>query len=256
MKRAVPRDYSACIEMLFVPEADDFVDRIQLAADAGFATVEFWGTADKDIAGIASAASQAGVKVGGIAIEPGNASLADPDQHERFLAGVAKSKQAALELGARLMIVTAGNRLPGVADDAQSRAIAACLRRAADIVEGSGIVLALEPINTGERPDYFLWSTKAALDVVDAVKRPDVKLLYDIYHSAVMGESLPDVLAGRVDRLAHVHLSDHPGRHEPGTGGIAWREGLAWLRANGHAGKVGLEYRPTGATVDGLRFLD
>ena len=256
MKRAALNDYSACIEMLFAPEADGFVDRIQLAADAGFTTIEFWGTANKDVAAIAATAKQAGVKVGGILAEPGNANLADPAKHEGFLAGVEKSKQAALDLGARLMIVTAGNRLPGVEEDEQSRAVAECLGRAADIVKGSGIVLALEPINTGERPDYFLWSTRAALDVVGAVNRPEVKLLYDMYHSAVMGESLPDVLAGRVDRIAHVHLADHPGRHEPGSGGIRWQEGLAWLRANGYAGKVGLEYRPAGGTVDGLRFLD
>jgi hydroxypyruvate isomerase len=256
MKRVALNDYSACIEMLFAPEADDFVDRIQLAADAGFPIIEFWGTADKDVAAIASAAKRAGVKVGGILAEPGNANLADPARHQGFLAGVEKSKQAALELGARLMIVTAGNRLPGVAEEAQSRAVAECLGRAADIVKGSGIVLALEPINTGERPDYFLWSTRAALDVVDAVNRPEVKLLYDLYHSAVMGETLTEVLAGRVDRLAHVHLSDHPGRHEPGTGGIRWRDGVSWLRANGYAGKLGLEYRPARGTVEGLRFLD
>ena len=83
-----------------------------------------------------------------------------------------------------------------------------------------------------------------------------MKLLYDMYHSAWMGETLTEVLAGRVDRIAHVHLADHPGRHEPGTGGVRWREGLAWLRANGYGGKVGLEYRPAGATVDGLAFLD
>jgi hydroxypyruvate isomerase len=71
-----------------------------------------------------------------------------------------------------------------------------------------------------------------------------------------MGEALTDVLADRVGRVMHVHLSDNPGRHEPGTGAIRWREGLAWLRANGYRGHVGLEYRPRGATLAGLGFLD
>jgi hydroxypyruvate isomerase len=255
MRRVMLRDYSACIEMLFVPEAADFAERVQLAADAGFETIEFWGAANKNVEKIAVAAKQAGVRVGCLLAEPGLA-WTNPTNHQRILEGLGKSREIALKLGATSLIVVAGDKQPGMPLAAQRAAIVACLSRAADVMKGTGIVLALEPINTGERPNGYLFSTREGLDIVDEVGRPEVKLLYDMYHSAVMGESLPDVLAGRVDRIAHVHLADHPGRHEPGSGRIRWQEGLAWLRANGYAGKVGLEYRPAGGTVDGLRFLD
>ena len=63
-----------------------------------------------------------------------------------------------------------------------------------------------------------------------------------------------NLLAGRVDRVAHVHLADTDGRNEPGAGSLDYAARLQWLADNLYPGYVGLEYRPTGATLDGLRF--
>ena len=254
MQRSPLQGFSACIEMLFAPETADFAERVRLAGDAGFDTIEFWGCADKDIGRLATAAARANIRIGGFLAEP-IVALTDPANHAAFLDGLAQARDTAARLGASVLIVVAGDKRPGVPHADQRAAVVACLARAADVLKNSGVVLALEPINTGERQNGFLSSTPAGLDIVDAVGRAEVRLLYDMYHSAWMGESLPEVLAGRVDRLAHVHLADHPGRHEPGTGAIPWREGCAWLRANGYAGRIGLEYLPSGATVDGLMFL-
>ena len=209
-----------------------------------FDAVEFWNAADKDLDALGAAARRAGVAVNDFSAEPG-VDLTDPANHDAFLSGLAASRDRAVKLGAPILLYVAGNALPGVPRAEQHAAIVTALRRAADVLAGSGVILALEPINTGERPNTFLPLTPEALDIVDEVGRPEVKLLYDMYHSAVMGEHMTDVLAGRVDRIAHVHLADHPGRHEPGTGGVPWRENLAWLRANGYRGRVGLEFKPT-----------
>ena len=69
---------------------------------------------------------------------------------------------------------------------------------------------------------YFLPSTKEGLDIIDEVGRPEIKILYDIYHYAVMGDDSSEVLAGRVDCVAHAHLADAPGRHKPGSGTLDW----------------------------------
>jgi hydroxypyruvate isomerase len=63
-----------------------------------------------------------------------------------------------------------------------------------------------------------------------------------------MGEHVPDVLSGEVQHVFHVHVADHPGRHEPGTGDLALREGLNWIFAHGYQGMVGLEYKPSFTT--------
>ena len=76
-----------------------------------------------------------------------------------------------------------------------------------------------------------------------------------MYHSMVMGEDPEKVVAGRLDRIFHVHIADHPGRNEPGSGGLPLQQKLAWLEGQGYHGAVGLEFRPTGNTADALKVM-
>lgn len=248
--------YSACIEMLFVPEAEDIADRIGLARRTGFTLVEFWRWQNKDIDAIAAALAEHKVGLSGLVAEP-MVPLTDPGQHDDFLKGLEQSIAVAQRLGAPVLIAQAGDDLQQFDRPSQHRAIVACLTRAAKILDGSGVTLTLEPLNTFvDHKGYFLASTAEGLDIIDEVGSASVRLLYDIYHSQVMGEDWQAVLAGRVDRIGHVHLADAPGRHEPGSGRIDWRPIAQFLRDGGYAGPIGLEYRPTGTTLASLSELD
>ena len=155
------------------------------------------------------------------------------------------------------MIAQAGDDRPGVPREAQHAALVRVLKDAAVIIKGSDVVLALEPLNDRvDHPGYYLTSTVEGLDIVDEVDRPELRLLYDIYHSAMMGEHIEDVLEGRLDRVVHVHLADTQGRGEPGSCTMDWQARLDWLADHGYSGFVGLEYRPTGSTEDSLRFRE
>lgn len=246
--------YSACIELLFSAEAPEFADRIRAASAAGLDAVEFWRYSNKDIGAVEEALRETGMPLAGILCETGG-KLTIPQDLDRVLEGVAASLAMAKRLGAPVMIVTTGDEQPGLSRAEQHASIVRALKEAAKIVEGSGITLALEPLNDRvDHPGYYLTSTIEGLDIIDEVGRPEVKLLYDIYHSAVMGEETDDVLAGRLDRVAHVHLADTPGRGEPGSGAMDWSDRLEWLEAQGYRGYVGLEYKPTIGTVEGLQF--
>ena len=245
--------YSACIELLFRNEHPVFAERIAAAKAAGLDAVEFWGWSGKDLAAIAAALRQTGLPLAGILCEP-IANITNPATHEFFLAGVSASLQAAQLLGTKLLIVQGGNAVAGASRTSQHQGIADCLKRAADIVAGSGVVIALEPLNDRvDHPGYYLTSTSEGLDIIDEIGRPEIRLLYDIYHAAAMGEAI-ELLDGRLDRVAHVHLADTPGRHEPGSGAMDFRARLAWLSAQGYQGLVGLEYSPTGETLASLGF--
>jgi hydroxypyruvate isomerase len=247
-------NYSACIEWLFA-EDGDFPDRIRAARRAGLAGVEFWKWTNKDIDGIAAALDETGLALTGMVAEP-MVPLTDPARHAEFLEGLKSSIDVARRLKAPVLIAQTGDDLPGRTRGEQRAALAACLARAADVLEGSGVVLAVEPLNTlVDHRGYYLSSTTEGLDIIDNVGRPEIRIVYDIYHSAVMGEEIGAVLAGRVDRVAHAHLADAPGRHEPGSGELDWRDRVAWLRANGYSGPIGLEYMPTGATTASLEVL-
>lgn len=246
--------YSACVEMLFV-EAGEVPARIRAAAAAGIEGVEFWRHSNKDIDAVEAALRDTGIALTGILAEP-ITPLTDPARHGEFLEGLARSIDVARRLGAPALIAQAGPELPGVPRAPQHDAVVAALSLSAERLRGSGVTLVLEPLNTlVDHAGYFLPSTREGLDIVDEVGRPEVRLIYDIYHSAVMGERTEEVLRGRLDRVAHVHLADAPGRHEPGSGTMDWRQRLAWLNDTGYDGWVGLEYRPTGPTVASLQAL-
>ncbi len=263
--------YSACIEWLFAdadvlpplpgtPQTDaapaprSFPDRIRAAKAAGLDAVEFWRWSNKDIAAIRAALDETSMPLAGILCEP-ISRITDPDTHASFCDGVRASLAAAVRLGAPMMIAQAGDDRAGVPREAQHAALVKVLREAADICKGSGVILALEPLNDRvDHPGYYLTSTVEGLDIIDEVDRPEIRLLYDIYHSAMMGEHIEDVLEGRLDRVAHVHLADTQGRAEPGTGTLDWRARLDWLDEHGYAGLVGLEYRPSRPTVETLAF--
>jgi hypothetical protein len=97
---------------------------------------------------------------------------------------------------------------------------------------------------------HYLDSATETLDIVDEVGSPHVQMLYDLYHSVVMGESPREVVAGRLDRVRHVQIADVPGRHEPGTGTIdlAGRARLAGVKRLPRADR-------TTNTVESLRFI-
>jgi hydroxypyruvate isomerase len=242
--------YSACIELLFA-ERGSFPDRVRAAKRAGLDGIEFWLWTNKDVPAIKAAVDETGIAVTGMVAEP-MVPLTDPGQHDAFLEGLKKS----IDVGAPALIAQAGADLPGRTRAEQRAALVACLARAADVLKGSGVVLMLEPLNTRvDHKGYFLPSTVEGLDIVDEVGRPEIRLIYDIYHSAVMDEAIETVLAGRLDRLAHVHLADAPGRHEPGTGSMDWERRLDWLTGQGYRGWVGLEYKPSKPTEESLKAL-
>lgn len=238
--------FSACLEWLFADETPDFADRIRRARAAGLDTIEFWKWSNKDVDAIAAALEETGLKVAGFVAEP-MIALTDPANRGPFLEGLHRSVTVAERLGAKVLIAQAGNDLDGVSRERQRIALVETLWAAGALLERSDIRLGLEPLNTlVDHKGYFLDSTSEALDIVDTVDRAEIGIVYDVYHSAVMGEDTATVLASRVNRVFHVHIADHPGRQDPGTGGIDLKARLAWLAGHGYKGPVGLEYRPIG----------
>ena len=206
----------------------------------------------KPIDAIRDALDETGIQLTGIVAEP-MIWLTDPTNHAAFLDGLERSAECANRLGARVLITQAGDLRPGVPADQQRAALTECMARSADVLKGSGVCLALEPLNTlVDHPGYYLHSTTEALDIIDDVDRPEIRITYDIYHSMVMGEVPAEVIEGRIDRIAHVHIADHPGRNEPGSGHLPLRDAVGTLIDGGYGGWFGLEFRPTGSSLEGL----
>jgi len=117
--------------------------------------------------------------------------------------------------------------------------------------EGTGVRLLVEAITI---PGYYMGTLRAAAELQDAFARR-FDLLFDSYHAAVLGEDPAAWVAANADRIGHVHIADHPGRHEPGTGRIDFSALLSALAGAGYGGAIGFEYIPSIPMAESARFL-
>jgi hydroxypyruvate isomerase len=250
-------ELSPCLDLLFGdddPQARPET-RIRRAANAGFRWVEMWGWSHHDMATVKRALRETGLRLNCLTLEPA-VSLVDSRAREPFLESVTRSSRVAADVGCPFVVVLAGDAMPGVSRSAQQLALVDGLLRAAPIAEVSGVTLVLENLNSRiDHVGHYLDTAAEALAVVDAVDHPSVRMLYDLYHSVVMGERPEAVLDASLDRIAHIQVADVPGRHEPGTGAIDWRATLGWLSAHGYQGRLGLEYMPTVGTMQSLEYI-
>jgi hydroxypyruvate isomerase len=244
--------FSACIEWLFADEEPDFAARISASRAAGLEGVEFHLWRDKDLDAVQRALEETGVELVAIVNDP-RRHLTKRETHEAFFADFAETLQVADRLNARGVIATIGPAPDDRPREEQRAAVVAAFTRAAALAEAAGRTLFIEALNSVvDHPGFFLTSTAEALDIAEAVGRPNMKVLFDVYHSAMMGEDLRRVLSGRMHLVGHVQVADAPGRHEPGTGRIDWPATMRLLRELGYDGPIGLEYRPQGSTADSL----
>ncbi|HEV8636362.1 MAG TPA: TIM barrel protein [Chloroflexota bacterium] len=236
--------FSVCVEMIF--RDSPFLERLDRVKASGAPAYEFWRWADKDVPAIAERARRLDLACAGLVGSTGG-PLVDPARRGDFLEGLRGALAVAGRLGATTLIVTTGQALEGVEPARQHDAIVAGLRAAAPIAAEAGVTLALEPLNTKvDHAGYYLDSTAEGLGIVDEVGSDSVKLLYDFYHAQVMEGNLTRTAVENLGKIAHLHLADNPGRHEPGTGEVNYRGVFRALEEAGYAGYVGLEFRPTG----------
>ncbi|MES2302260.1 MAG: TIM barrel protein [Pseudomonadota bacterium] len=234
---------SSCIEWQFA-EAGDLAARIHAAKAAGFKAAEFHLWRDKPMEGIAKAIAETGLGLTGVCVDP-RRSIVDPAERAEMVTAVRETIAATASLGKPALIVASGFRVEGMSDEDHFANAVAALQEAAALAEEAGVMLLLEPLNTRLFSAMYLVSTTLGLDLVETVGSPNLRLLYDVWHSAVMGEDIAQVLAGRMHLVAHIQVADMDDRHEPGTGSVDWAHVTATLQQLGYQGAVGMEYFPT-----------
>jgi len=234
-----------------------FPGRFEAAAAAGFRAVECQFPYDfppDEIAARLDAANLELVLINappGAAGERGIASL--PGREADFDASIGRALAHARPLGVRRVHVMAG-LLPAGADRGRHLdTYVANLVRAADRFADAGVTAMIEPINTRvDVPGYLLDGTALALECIERTDRPNVRLQYDVYHMQIMEGDLLRSIARLLPLIGHIQIADNPGRHEPGTGEIAFERLLPAIDALGYQGYVGCEYAPAAGTREGL----
>jgi len=234
-----------CIEMLYKAEHPGFVERFRAARADGFDAVDMWLWRDKPLDAIVDVVAETGVQVFSFCVDP-RASLVNPAEHATVLAGVRDAVPVARRLNGARMILASGFGLPGQTEAELRRNAVMVLREASRIAEDGGVVILLEPVHMVIQGNLMaVRNIRQGLDLVEEVGSPALKVLADVFHNAVDGQSFEDAFAGRVELIGHVQVADFEGRHEPGTGGLPWATLTSLLRQRGYDGPIGLEYLPS-----------
>jgi hydroxypyruvate isomerase len=255
----MPR-FAANLTMMFneVP----FLDRFERAARTGFEAVEFLFPYAHEPEEIRQRLVHHGLALVLHNLPAGNWDAGErgiachPDRTTEFREGVARAIVHARALGVKQVNCLAGKAPEGVEEVALRRTLVENLGYAAAVLEGAGIRLLVEPINTFDIPGFYLNRTAQAISILDEVGSGNAHLQYDIYHAQRMEGELAATIQKHLPRIAHVQLADNPGRNEPGTGEIDYRFLFAHLDRLGYAGWVGCEYRPATTTEAGLGWRE
>jgi hydroxypyruvate isomerase len=234
-----------------------FLDRFALAARAGFKAVEARFPYD-----VPAEAIRERLAATGLDMVLFNLPAGDWDNSERGLACL-PGREDEFRQGVELALELAGlwgvrqlNCLIGIAPPTGHRSVretlVANLSHAAETAARNGVTILIEPLNSHDNPGYYLSRTRQAIEVLDDVGQPNLKLLYDVYHQQVSEGDLARTIERFLPRIGHVQIACPPHRSEPGTGevDIGWL--LRHLDRLGYSGWVGCEYTPTGTTTASL----
>lgn len=242
-----------CIDILFTDLP--FPQRVFAAAQTGFDGVEFWGWENKDLKALRDAAKGADLPITVCCV-----GTKDPARSARYSAGgmlvmenkdlyadmVKETIEAVAPLGIRTLIATTGQTLEGHDRKEQEDAVVACLEAAVPVLSQHHFMIVLEPLNVlVDHKGYYLETSRQAFHILQRVGAPEVKLLYDIYHQQITEGNLIDTITKNIDLIGHFHIADVPGRHEPGTGEIHYKNVIAAIDAKGYNGWLGCEYSPS-----------
>jgi len=242
---------------------EDPIDQIKFMADQGFSALEDnylkrREPSEQEKIGktLQDLNMDMGVFVGG-RIRSSDPTLASKDEsiREAFLDDIRSSVDAARRVNA-----TWFTTLPGAFDyrvklGFQTANVMEVLRRACDILEPHGLVMVLEPLNFFNHPGLFLSKIPEAYSLCKAVDSPSCKILFDIYHQQIEEGNLIPNMEKSWEEIGYFQIGDNPGRKEPTTGEINYKNVFKYAHEKGYRGIYGMEHGNFSEGIEGEKAL-
>jgi hydroxypyruvate isomerase len=236
----------------------DFIDQIKFAYDHGFRSIEDNGMMkrppemqEKIGNALAKLGMSMGVFVHGFDDWPVSTSLCSGNKEwrEKFLQFSRLAIDTAKRCNGKLITVVPGNYDRSLPMGYQTANVLESLRRAAEILEPHGLVMVLEPLS--DTPDLFLRYPDQSFAICKSVNSPSCKILFDMYH---MQRNVGDLISN-MDRaweqIAYFQIGDNPGRNEPTTGEMNYKNIFKHIHQKGYKGMLGMEHGTAKPGKDG-----
>ncbi len=227
-------------------------EALTIVARSGYQAFEFWCWWEKDLDAMLALQERLNLRVAATCTR--FVSLVDPACRESYLAGLQTSIAAAQRVNCPVLISQVGDARLGVSRKEQRDSMVDGLRQAADLLSGTGITLAIEPLNElVDHAGYYLVRSDEAFEIVDEVGCDQIRVTFDIYHQQISEGNLISNIVRHIDKIAHFHAAGNPGRHELTCGEINYPEVLKAIAETNYSGHFGLEYWPLCDAETGLR---
>ena len=227
----------------------DFIDQIKFAYDMGFRSIEDNGYMDRPVdqqKKIGDTLAKLGMSMGVFVVNfdhwPVKTSLCSNSKEwrDKFLVACKEAVESAKRCHAKWMTVVPGNYDRKLPMDYQTANVIEALRPASALFEPHGLIMVLEALS--DTPELFLRHSDQTFAICKAVNSPSCKFLFDMYHMQRNEGNIINNLDAAWDEIAYIQIGDNPGRKEPGTGEMNYKNIFQHIYQKGYKGIMGMEH--------------
>jgi hydroxypyruvate isomerase len=173
----------------------------------------------------------------------------DKTWRKKFVDFCTESVNVAKRCNAKHMTVVPGNYDHSKSLDMQLANVLEALRPGVEILEKNNLVMVLEPLS--DTPELFLRHSDQTYAICKAMNSSACKILFDMYH---MQRNEGNIIANMDkcwDEIGYFQIGDNPGRKEPGTGEMNYKNIFKHIHQKGYTGVMGMEHGNAGAGKEG-----
>lgn len=228
----------------------DPIDNIKFCYDQGFRAVFDNGLMKREPAvqeKIMNELSRLGMDIGPYVLRADSGKqdfvLNSKEVRDMLIAQMKEGVEVSKRTGAKQALVVLGRYDMKLHMGFQTANAIDNLRYCCDIMEPAGVTIVLEPLNHYiNHPGLFLSEMPQAYAICRAVNRPSCKIVEDIYHQQVQEGNLIPNIEACWSEIAAFHCGDNPGRNEPTTGEINYRNIFQYLYGKKYNGTICMEH--------------
>ena len=171
-----------------------------------------------------------------------NLASGSKEKRLEFLSEIQSSIEVAKRVNAKWMTVVPGHVDLRLNMGYQTSNVIESLKQASGLLEPHGLKMVLEPLNFRDHPGLFLTKSPQAYEICKAVSSPSCKILFDIYHQQIQEGNLIPNIEACWDEIDYFQIGDNPGRNEPTTGEINYKNIFKYIYNKGFKGIMGMEH--------------
>jgi hydroxypyruvate isomerase len=229
---------------------NDFIEQIKFGHSMGFRSIEdngMRGRTPEQQKKIGETLAKLGMTMGvfvahDIDWQKPSLSTGKAEIRDKFLSQVKESVEVAKRCGAKYMVAVPGIITPGLDTSYQKAYVLETLRRATDILEPHNLILTLETLNFRDHPNQLLPDPATIYAMIKGVNSPACKMQFDIYHVQIHSGNIIPNLDLSWDEIGYLQVGDNPGRNEPTTGEINYKNVFKHIYNKGFKGLLGMEH--------------